>query len=89
MKKLICTLAILLPAVLLFSQNLNVFRQTPPGNAWVSWGSDADQLLVEEFVAAIREEREPAITGEDGLKALEIVLAAYESAETGQPVKLN
>ena len=32
--------------------------------------------------------RDPSITGEDGLKALEVALAAYRSAETNEPVKL-
>jgi UDP-N-acetylglucosamine 3-dehydrogenase len=42
-----------------------------------------------EFVAAIREDREPFITGEDGLKSLELALAIYRSAETGQSVSLK
>ena len=39
--------------------------------------------MVEEFVAAIREQRPPQVTGEDGYKALEVALAVYASAETG------
>lgn len=42
-----------------------------------------------EFITAIREEREPLITGEDGLKSLELALAIYHSAETGQSVNLK
>ncbi len=45
--------------------------------------------LVDEFVRAILEDREPAITGEDGRAALAIVLAAYESSKRGQVVDLN
>jgi predicted dehydrogenase len=71
-----------------FSQNLNVFQQEPASNYWAYWGSDMNQAMIEEFVAAIREERETAVTGEDGLFALEVVLAAYESAQINQPVKL-
>jgi predicted dehydrogenase len=71
-----------------FSQNLNVFRQTPAGNNWTYWGSDANQDMVEEFINAIRDGREPAVTGEDGYKALEITLAAYRSAATEQPVAI-
>ncbi len=71
-----------------FSQNLNIFRQDPPNNYWAYWGSDMNQAMIAEFVAAIREGRETAVTGEDGLFALEVVLAAYESAETNQPVRL-
>lgn len=39
-----------------------------------------------EFVAAVREQREPWITGEDGLRALEVARAIYRSAELDQPV---
>jgi len=38
-----------------------------------------------EFVAAIREGREPWITGEDGLRAQEVAMAIYRSAELRQP----
>ena len=72
-----------------FSQNLNVFQQTPPSNHWAYWGSDMNQAMVEEFVAAIREGRQTAVTGEDGLFALEVVLAAYESAAVGNPINLR
>lgn len=51
------------------------------------WRADVP-LLVDEFIAAIEEGREPAITGRDARAALEITLAAYRSAETGQPVSL-
>ena len=71
-----------------FSQNLNVFMQEPAGNRWAYWGSDANQGMVAEFVDAIREGRETAVTGEDGYKALEITLAAYRSISTGQPQRL-
>jgi len=71
-----------------FSQNLNIYNQRVPSHTWAYWGSDANQAMVEEFVASIREQRAPQVTGEDGYKALEIVLAVYASADSGQPVKL-
>jgi predicted dehydrogenase len=43
--------------------------------------------MIDDFVAAIREGRPPRVTGEDGLRAVEIVAAAYESAQTGQVVR--
>jgi len=39
----------------------------------------------EEFVAAITEGRPPSVTGEDGLRGLEVVLAIYRSASSGRP----
>lgn len=52
------------------------------------WRRDVDGL-VDEFVQAILEDREPAITGEDGRAALAMALAAYESARTGQVIVLE
>jgi predicted dehydrogenase len=71
-----------------FSQNLNIYNQRDGSHYWSYWGSDANQGMIDEFVAAIRKQRPPTVTGEDGYKALEIALAVYASAETGQPVKL-
>lgn len=45
-------------------------------------------LELESFVEAILEDKPPAVSGEDGLKALRICEAALESARTGKPVKL-
>lgn len=52
------------------------------------WRRDVDGL-VDEFVRAVLEDREPAISGEDARAALAIVLAAYESARTGQVIVLG
>jgi len=52
------------------------------------WRRDVDGL-VDEFVRAILEDREPAITGEDARAALAISLAAYESSASGQVVVLE
>lgn len=52
------------------------------------WRQDIDGL-VDEFVQAVLEDREPAITGDDGRAALAIVLAAYESSRTGQVVEMT
>jgi predicted dehydrogenase len=40
------------------------------------------------MINAIREDREPLVNGEEGLKPLKIILAIYQSAKTGQPVIL-
>jgi UDP-N-acetylglucosamine 3-dehydrogenase len=45
-------------------------------------------LELEHFIDCIRFEKEPIVTAEDGYKALEIALAALESAQTGRPVLL-
>ena len=71
-----------------FNQNLDLYRVQPSHHGWHYWGSDANQAMMEEFVAAIREGRAPSVTGEDGYRALEITLAAYASVESGNVVCL-
>lgn len=43
---------------------------------------------IRDFVDALREGRDPAITGRDATAALRILLAVYESSRTGEPVRL-
>ncbi len=42
-----------------------------------------------EFLSAIREDRAPCVTGEDGRRSLACVQAAYQSARSGKPVILE
>lgn len=44
---------------------------------------------VAEFVSAIREDRQPAVTGEDGKAALAVALAMYRSAGAETPVTVE
>ncbi|MEP7285281.1 MAG: Gfo/Idh/MocA family oxidoreductase [Chloroflexota bacterium] len=71
-----------------FAQHHITFSQPNRRPLWDYWGSDTNQALIDEFAASIRENRQPMITGRDGLKAVEAVLAAYQSAETHDTVKL-
>ncbi len=72
-----------------FRQNLTVFTHALQRPYWAFWGSDPNQLMIEEFVQSILEQRLPKVTGEDGLQAVKVVEAAYRSLETGQPVVLQ
>jgi predicted dehydrogenase len=49
---------------------------------------DSMGAIVRDFAGAIREGRDPAAPGEQGLHILETVLAVYESAATGRTVEL-
>jgi predicted dehydrogenase len=53
---------------------------------WTQWGVDINQRMIDEFLAAARDRREPAVTGRDGLVATTVALAALESAASGAPV---
>jgi predicted dehydrogenase len=44
--------------------------------------------LMEDFIQAVQGDRKPAVDGEEGRKAMEIILAVYHCQETGVPVTL-
>jgi predicted dehydrogenase len=71
-----------------FRQALTVYSDAVARPRYGYWGSDANAGMLREFIAAARERRAPSVTGEDGLRAVEIVAAAYESVRVGQPVKI-
>jgi UDP-N-acetylglucosamine 3-dehydrogenase len=73
----------------MFAQAMNHYSETTAAHRMIGWGSDIDADLVTDFLAAARGEQPTRIaTGEDGLKALEVALAAYESGQTGQVITL-
>jgi len=73
----------------MFNQGLTYYSEATGTTKTIGWGSDTDEGLVGDLVLAARGET-PAMlaTGEDGLRAAEVAFAAYESARTGQPIKL-
>ncbi len=72
-----------------FRQNLTVYRHDLQRSKMEHWGSDADQAMLADFLAAIRTGRPPQVTGADGLRATQVVEAAYESARLGEAVRLE
>ncbi|MFD1676195.1 Gfo/Idh/MocA family protein [Alicyclobacillus fodiniaquatilis] len=54
-----------------------------------NWGNDMDELLIADFIQSVRDNKAPSVTGEDGLRAMEVALAAYESAKVKAPVQLQ
>ncbi len=71
-----------------FRQNIEVYSQTQERISWVHWGTNMDREMIADFARVIREDAPVPITGYDGLKAMEVALAAYRSAEEGKPVSL-
>jgi predicted dehydrogenase len=45
-------------------------------------------MQIQDFVRALRDGREPAVTGRDAIRSLEIVEAIYASSRTGATVEL-
>jgi len=54
-----------------------------------SIGFEGHRILIEDLVGAIRDRRPPMIPGTEAVNAVRLILAAYESARTGQAVRLN
>ncbi|WP_067924962.1 Gfo/Idh/MocA family protein [Alicyclobacillus shizuokensis] len=71
------------------AQHLNVYQDQEGRYQHVFFGDSMDAGLLTDFVACVRTDKEPFISGEDGLRALEVTLAAYESAQSGRPVRLR
>ncbi|HEX2741991.1 MAG TPA: Gfo/Idh/MocA family oxidoreductase [Rubrobacter sp.] len=55
-----------------------------PGSLSMAHG---DQI--KDFIEAVGEDREPSVNIEEGRKALAIITAIYESARTGEPVRIQ
>jgi len=63
----------------LFGAGVDVFRPGSRTHSLAGYGSDLDGAMIAEFIAAIREARDPMVTGEDGLAAVRVAAAAYAS----------
>lgn len=72
----------------MFNQKIDHVTNSDPSFVYEYWGDNTDLGLVESFMNSIRDGKPVEITGEDGAKALEVALAAYESAKTGKAVEL-
>ena len=66
----------------MFAQE-SVFYDAGGGRiSYQNWGSSIDAGLVDAFISAVQTGTAPPVSGTDGLRAVEIVAAAYESART-------
>lgn len=70
------------------SQHLDLYDHQKLQPRILGWGDTSDDAMMREFVAAIRDNRPPAVTGVDGLRASEVAIAAYASAQAGAPVRI-
>ncbi len=52
-------------------------------------GSAGHVFLVNDLIRAIREERDPYVTGESARDAIDLILAIYESARTGSEIEVR
>jgi predicted dehydrogenase len=72
-----------------FNQHIDFYNDRVMRHTWEYYGDNFDLGLCRSFVNAIANDAPVEITGEDGLAAAAVALAAYESAKRQQPVKLS
>jgi predicted dehydrogenase len=72
-----------------FRQSLTQYDDVSGVTKLVGWGDDLNALMVGGFVDTILAGRPVPISGVDGLRSLEVVVAAYRSAELGRPVAIS
>ncbi len=70
------------------AQSLVVYQDEAGKMLTEPFTEDMDLALIQDFVEMVETGRGPSITGFDGLQAVAVALAAYESAKRGQPVTL-
>ena len=71
-----------------FRQALTHYDDTAGRTRLLGWGDDLTRRMVADFADAVLAGRPVPISGEDGLRALEVAIAAYRSAETKRPVAI-
>jgi len=71
-----------------FNQKADLYSEAEGKGHWVYFGDNIDLALVDNFAAAVEGRAAVSATGYDGMKALEVAVAAYESAAKKAPVRL-
>ncbi|OAS82506.1 Gfo/Idh/MocA family protein [Metabacillus litoralis] len=72
-----------------FKQHSTYYNDSEGKVQHLSWADDMDKGLIDDFLQCIRIKGSPSITGEDGLRTLEVVKAAYESDKLKKVISLN
>jgi predicted dehydrogenase len=72
----------------LFGQKMNLYNNDEIKAAWVYWGDNIDIGLINSFINSVINNKSSPVPGEDGLRALEVALAAYESSKLKKPVEI-
>jgi 1,5-anhydro-D-fructose reductase (1,5-anhydro-D-mannitol-forming) len=71
-----------------FSGRIDLYDDQVGRLEWIDYGAHLDALMLDEFLSNVRSGTPPQPDGGAGLRSLIVVQAAYESAATGQPVRL-
>jgi UDP-N-acetylglucosamine 3-dehydrogenase len=72
-----------------FARPLRTFDHKTRAPSWAYTGEDMNALMLADFLRGVDEGDPTGASGLDGLRALEIVLAAYASGEDHEPKKVE
>ncbi|MUV37260.1 Inositol 2-dehydrogenase [Lentibacillus sp. JNUCC-1] len=72
-----------------FKQHSLYYNDKDSNIAEQPWADDMNEQLVNDFINCVQTGRKPFITGEDGLRTLEVVKGAYASDRTKQSVEIH
>ena len=72
-----------------FAQPLRMFDHETRAPSWLYMGEDMDALMLADFLRGVAEGVPAGASGLDGLRTLEVVLAAYRSAEDHEPKRVE
>jgi predicted dehydrogenase len=72
-----------------FAQRLTTFDHEAGNVSWTHTGEDMNVLMLQDFLQGVAEDSPAGASGVDGLRALEIVLAAYNSGEDHEPKRVQ
>ncbi len=73
----------------MFAQESVLYSDANSRISYQGWGSDIDKGMVAAFVGAIAAGTPVPVTGVDGLRAVEVVEAAYKSIARAQPAAVR
>jgi myo-inositol 2-dehydrogenase/D-chiro-inositol 1-dehydrogenase len=71
-----------------FTQKNELYRDQSMHAEWSCCENNMNEGMIDEFIHALRSGRPVPMTGEDGMAAVTVALAAYESVKQGAPVSI-
>jgi len=72
-----------------FAQPLRTFDHETGAPLWSYMGEDMNALMLADFLRGVAEDDPSGASGLDGLRTLEVVLAAYRSGEDHEPKRVE
>lgn len=72
-----------------FAPSTTVYDNETHSSGWLSPGEDMNSLMLEDFILGVRKGSPAGASTVDGLRTLELALAAYQSGRNNEHVKIE